>query len=115
MFNIELFEQRLKEKNLMQKELAEQLGIGKSSASAWKKGVYPQVNTLIQICKILDVSADDLLNIPRKESRPSPEEEKLLKHYRETDERGKQYIQEIARREAEQAREDEKLHISKIG
>ena len=122
MFNVTLLEQKLLEKNLMQKDLAEMLNLDKTAISAWKKGVYPKAVTLIKLCELLDISADDLLNIPKKKDHPSleeeldisaddllnipekkdhpsPEEENLLKNYQETDKREKQYIQEIAKKE----------------
>lgn len=105
MFNVELLEKKLREQNLMQKELAEKLELDKAAISQWKKGKYPKATTLIKLCELLDMSADELLNIPRKANIPSAEEESLLQHYRETDDRGKRYIQEVAEREALQVKE----------
>lgn len=54
----------LKNAKIMQKELAEQLGISESNISNWKKGLnLPSVEILYKLCKTLEVSADYLLGL----------------------------------------------------
>ena len=104
MFNVKLLEKKLREKNLMQKELAEKLELNKAAITEWKKGVYPKATTLIKLCELLDVSADELLNIPRKTNISNEEDDdeeiKLLNNYREADKRGKENIMKISEIEA---------------
>lgn len=104
MINLDLLNQKLKQKNLKQKDLADMLNIHKSAITAWKSGVDPKVKILVQICEILDVSADDMLGLntkpPNKPDMPTPEEKKLLDWYRAADRRGKETIKNIAESEA---------------
>ena len=52
-----------KEHNLSQEDLAESLGISRQSVSKWESGqAYPEMDKVLQICKMFDVSIDDLLN-----------------------------------------------------
>lgn len=46
-----------------QEQLAEQLGVSRQAVSRWELGdTTPEMNILIQLCKIFDVSADYLIN-----------------------------------------------------
>ena len=52
-----------KEQNLSQEDLAESLGVSRQSVSKWESGqAYPEMDKVLQICKMFDVSIDDLLN-----------------------------------------------------
>ena len=52
-----------KEHNLSQEDLAESLGVSRQSVSKWESGqAYPEMDKVLQICKMFDVSIDDLLN-----------------------------------------------------
>lgn len=56
-----LFELRI-QKQMTQEELAERLGVTRQSVSKWESnGMFPNVNKLIEICEIFDVSLDYLL------------------------------------------------------
>jgi transcriptional regulator with XRE-family HTH domain len=62
------FGQRLKkvlaERNMMQKELAEKIGVNEMAISRYVHGSrMVSVSILIDICKTLDVSADYLLGL----------------------------------------------------
>lgn len=99
MINIELLKEKLKQKNINQRELAEILEIKEATVSAWKRGYYPQVQTLIKMCKILEVSADELLELETKPDQPdeiTQDEKKLLEHYRKSNEQGKISIMSLA-------------------
>ena len=55
-----------KEQNLSQEDLAESLGVSRQSVSKWESGqAYPEMDKVLQICKMFDVSIDDLLNQDR--------------------------------------------------
>lgn len=52
-----------KEKGLTQEELAEKLGISSQAVSKWENDVScPDIATLPQLCKLLGVTADELLS-----------------------------------------------------
>ena len=52
-----------KDNNLSQEELAEKLNVTRQSVSKWESGVaYPEMDKVIQICKMFNVNIDDLLN-----------------------------------------------------
>lgn len=62
-FNENLKNARLK-KGLSQKDVAEKIGVAKSTYSLYESGSRePNVQTIKKISDILDVSADDLLGI----------------------------------------------------
>ena len=49
-------------KNMTQEQLAEQLGVSRQSVSKWESGAsFPELNTLLTLCDLFDVSLDDLL------------------------------------------------------
>lgn len=101
MINLELLNQKLKEKNLKQKDLADMLGLRRSSITGWKSGADPKVRVLVQICEILDVSADDLLGLKKKPPNETDRKEVILiEYYQRADDRGKEYILQVAEREA---------------
>jgi transcriptional regulator with XRE-family HTH domain len=66
------FELRLKnvlsERNMMQKELAEKIGVNEMAISRYIHGSrIVSVSILIEICKVLNVSADYLLGLSEEE------------------------------------------------
>lgn len=82
----ENLENVLKQKNLNLNKLAKGCGIAQSPTSRWKTGTIPNCETLIKICKYLDVSADYLLDL---DETPPPiltdQEKQLLEHFRQCD------------------------------
>ena len=65
---LEDIQKRLREvieySNITQKELAEKLKINPSTVSKYMRlDKYPSLDTFANICKILDVSADDILGL----------------------------------------------------
>ena len=47
-----------------QKQIAEMLNISEGNITNWKNGDnYPSIETLIELCKLLDESADYLLGL----------------------------------------------------
>lgn len=68
MIRIEEIQKRLREAiqygTMSQKELAEKLGINPSTVSKYmRKDKYTLLDTFANICKILDVSADEILGL----------------------------------------------------
>ena len=68
MIRLEEIQKRLREaieySNITQKELAEKLKINPSTVSKYMRlNKYPSLDTFANICKILDVSADDILGL----------------------------------------------------
>lgn len=62
-FNDNLKEARLK-RNLSQKEVADQIGVAKSTYSLYESGNRePSVQTIKKISDVLNVSADELLGL----------------------------------------------------
>ena len=52
-----------KENNLSQEDLAEKLGVSRQSVSKWESGAaYPEMDKVIQLCKMFDLNIDELLN-----------------------------------------------------
>ncbi len=54
----------IKSSNLSQKEIAKKLGVNPSTINKYLKiDKFPSLDTFANLCKILDVSADDILNL----------------------------------------------------
>ena len=54
--------------NLSQEQLAEKLNVSRQSVSKWESGTaYPEMDKVIQLCKLFDLNIDDLLNQDIKE------------------------------------------------
>lgn len=52
-----------KEHNLSQEALAERLGVSRQSVSKWESSqAYPEMEKIVLICKLYNVSVDVLLN-----------------------------------------------------
>lgn len=52
-----------KENNLSQEQLADRLGVSRQAVSKWESGQsYPDMDKLLQICKILDCKLDDIMD-----------------------------------------------------
>lgn len=51
-----------KQANMTQKELASKLNVSINNIGHWEKGrTEPNIDTLLKICEIFDISLDDLL------------------------------------------------------
>ncbi len=74
-----------KKKQMTQRQLAEHLGMRHNSISAWETGINSiDVETLIRICRVLDVSLEEAYG-PYMEggSGYSEKEKRLVERYRE--------------------------------
>lgn len=57
-----------KENNLSQEQLADKLGVSRQSVSKWESGLaYPEMDKVLQICKMFNLNIDELLNQNIKE------------------------------------------------
>lgn len=74
-----LISTRRKEKGLTQKALAEQLNVTDKAVSKWERDIArPDINTIPKLAEILDLSLEELMNLPVKPKvEPSPEAETM--------------------------------------
>ena len=71
-------------RGLSQKQLAARIGVSNSRLSNWEQGLNrPDADTLRVLCTVLQVSANELLDIQQPNSSYSEEEERLIRQYRE--------------------------------
>lgn len=57
-----------KEKGLSQEELAEALGVSRQAVAKWESGAsYPEVDKLITICNLFQISIDSLLRVEERQ------------------------------------------------
>ena len=71
-----------KDNNLSQEELAEKLNVTRQSVSKWESGVaYPEMDKVIQICKMFNVNIDDLLNKDINEVNETKESKNNINKY----------------------------------
>lgn len=90
-----------KRNQMSQKELAAELNLTSSSVSNWEKGKsLPDIGNLIELCKIFNVSSDELLGIkpvefknrPKSSISTHPEtelEEDLIENFRKLNKENK--------------------------
>lgn len=72
------------EKRMSQKQLADKLGITNSRVSNWEQGTNrPDADMIGAICKALDISPSDLLDIHLVSEEFTYKEKVLIKAYRE--------------------------------
>ncbi len=61
-----------KDNNLSQEQLAEKLGVSRQSVSKWENGeAYPEMDKVLQLCKMFNLNIDELLNQDVKEINES--------------------------------------------
>lgn len=66
-----------------QKDFASAIGQKNAAVSNWERGLTrPDVDVLVKICEVLNVSADELLEIPSGEDDLSEAERLLVSAYR---------------------------------
>ena len=72
-----------KESGLTQVQVAEQIGVAKNRVSNWEQGFNrPDVDILGEICRVLNVSPSDLLDIHLTDEELTAHEKKVIKAYR---------------------------------
>ena len=70
-------------KNYSQREFAELIGVSGSRVSNWEQGTHrPDVDILANICKVLEVSPSELLDIRLSTDELNEHERELILAYR---------------------------------
>lgn len=70
-------------KGLSQKEFAQKINARNTTVSNWERGIArPNVDMLASICRALDVSADELLDIRLSQEVYSEKEKHVIEQYR---------------------------------
>ncbi len=76
-----------------QKQLAELIGVKNTSVSNWETGDNSiDIETLIKLCSIFNISLSDIYGSYGKKEEYSEEEKKIIQAFRETDEGTKSAI-----------------------
>ncbi|NCC16574.1 MAG: XRE family transcriptional regulator [Clostridia bacterium] len=99
-----------KESGFSQKELAEKVGAKNlTTVSSWERGVSsPDADTIIKLCKLFNISLNDLYNIDSKVFDLSSSEKNHIKKYRSLDDHGKKTVDIILDSEYERSRIENK-------
>ncbi len=88
-------QEKRKEKNITQLELAERLGITDRAVSKWENGIcLPDAGTMPELCSILDISINDLFSGEEVDMKNNEKklEENLLEMTKAKEERDKQLL-----------------------
>lgn len=71
-----------KDNNLSQEDLAEKLGVSRQSVSKWEQGLaYPEMDKVLEICKLFNLNIDDLLNQDIKEVEKTRQSKSTVNKY----------------------------------
>ena len=71
------------ERRLNQKEFAQQIGVSNSRVSNWEQGINrPDADILADICRVLEVSPSDLLDVKLSTDELTDHERKVIRAYR---------------------------------
>lgn len=72
-----------KESGLTQEQLAEKISVTKSRVSNWEQGINrPDADIIGKICRALNVSPSDLLDVHLTDDELNAHEKKVIKAYR---------------------------------
>lgn len=72
-----------KERGLTQEQLADKINVTKSRVSNWEQGINrPDADILTDICRALNVSPSDLLNVHLSSDDLTARERKVIQAYR---------------------------------
>ena len=71
-----------KDNNLSQEDLAEKLGVSRQSVSKWESGrAYPEMDKVLELCKLFNLNIDDLLNQDIKEIEKTKQSTSTINKY----------------------------------
>lgn len=71
------------DRKLSQKQLAELIGVSNSRVSNWEQGINrPDADILAEICRALQVSPSELLDVHLMDGEITEQERKVLQSYR---------------------------------
>lgn len=71
-----------KDNNLSQEDLAEKLGVSRQSVSKWESGLaYPEMDKVLELCRIFNLNIDDLLNQDIKEVEKTKQSTSTINKY----------------------------------
>lgn len=71
------------QRRLNQKEFAQQIGVSNSRVSNWEQGINrPDADILADICRVLEVSPSDLLDVKLSTDELTDHERKVIRAYR---------------------------------
>lgn len=71
------------DRKLSQKQLAELIGVSNSRVSNWEQGINrPDADILAEICRALQVSPSELLDVHLMDGELTEQERKVLQSYR---------------------------------
>ena len=71
-----------KDNNLSQEDLAEKLGVSRQSVSKWESGVaYPEMDKVLELCKLFNLNIDELLNQNIKEVEQNKQSKSNVNKY----------------------------------
>ncbi len=71
-----------KEHNLSQEQLADKLGVSRQSVSKWESNqAYPEMDKVLQICKMFNVNIDELMNQDINSVKESKQSKSNLNKY----------------------------------
>lgn len=71
------------DRGLSQKELAQKIGVSNSRISNWEQGINrPDADVIANICRALDVSASELLDVRLAPDDLNDQERKVILAYR---------------------------------
>lgn len=112
MKTIERIKGIMDKKSIRQIELANKLGINKTTINAWfNNNTDPKIEQLERIAEMLEVSIEYLVTGKDSGTEYTTEEKSLVEHFRGTDDTGKkrimEYAQDMRRLHPEQEREPE--------
>lgn len=72
------------DRKLSQKQLAELIGVSNSRVSNWEQGINrPDADILAELCRALQVSPSELLDVHLSDEEITEQERKILQAYRE--------------------------------
>lgn len=97
-------------RGMTQAEFAKVLGVTQVGVHGWESGARrPNTESIRSICKALNVSADELLDLPKRGYELSGAEREIIGIYRSLDTFGKEAVEIICRHES-----DRVLHGSSV-